>query len=72
MLSTTAIETLAVSSALLVALIYPWLGSKWFSRAEQVLALTARRRRMGFLLCGFLALALRAAVLPIPARQRNR
>src|SRR5712691_8560697 len=65
MASTMGIETLAVSSALLLAFICPRLGSRWFSRAERVLASIARRRRMSFLLCGLLALALRAAVLPI-------
>ena len=65
MASTMGIETLAVSSALLLAFICPRLGSRWFSRAERVLASIARSRRMSFLLCGLLALALRAAVLPI-------
>jgi len=65
MLSIMAIEMLAVSGALLVAFIYPQLGSKWFSGAERVFGSIARRRRISVLLCGFLALALRAAVLPI-------
>src|SRR6476661_4642508 len=65
MLSIMAIEMLAVSVALLVAFIYPQLGSKWFNRAGRLFSAIARRRRISILFCGFLALALRAAVLPI-------
>jgi hypothetical protein len=65
MLSIMAIELLAVSGALLVALIYPQLGSNWLSRGERLFGLIARKRRLSILLCGFLALVLRAAVLPI-------
>jgi hypothetical protein len=60
-----AVEVIAVSGALLVAFVYPRLGSKWFSGAERLFGSIARKRRMSVLLCGFLALALRAAVLPI-------
>src|SRR6202162_3622386 len=64
MLSTMGIETLAVSITLLLAFVCPRLGSWWFSKTERVFAVIARRRRMSFLLCGFLALVLRAVVLP--------
>src|SRR6476661_2240023 len=60
-----AVEMIAVSGALLVAFVYPQLGSTWFSAAERLFCSIARKRRMSVLLCGFLALALRAAVLPI-------
>jgi hypothetical protein len=46
MISNMAIETLAVSTALLLAFIYPQLGSKWFSKAERMFVSIARRRRM--------------------------
>jgi hypothetical protein len=46
MLSTMAIETLAVSTALWLAFIHPQSGSKWFSSAERMFASNARRRRM--------------------------
>lgn len=64
MLLIITIEMPAVSSMLLLAFIYP-RRSRWFSRDKRVLPSIARRRRMSLLLCGFLALALRAAVPPI-------
>jgi hypothetical protein len=57
-------EALLVSLALLLALVCPQLGARWFQRAEQALAAVARRRTLSILLCGFSALALRAALLP--------
>jgi hypothetical protein len=57
-------EALLVSLALLVALVWPQLGARWFQRAEQALAAVARRRTLSVLLCGFSALAMRAALLP--------
>src|SRR6266478_3457043 len=57
-------EGLLVSLALLVALVWPQLGARWFQRAEQALAAVARRRTLSVLLCGFSALAMRAALLP--------
>jgi len=65
MLLIIAIEILAVLSALFLAMICPRLGSQAFNRAERIFASVARRRRTTVLLCGSLALALRAAVLPI-------
>src|SRR6266446_535610 len=65
MLLIIAIEILAVLSALFLAMICPRLGSQAFNRAERIFASVARGRRTSVLLCGSLALALRAAVLPI-------
>ena len=62
-------EALLVSLALLVAVTYPQLGSKWFFKVEQALGAVARRRKTSVLVCGLLALAVRAALLrvwPIP------
>ncbi len=58
------LEALLVSLALLLALVYPQLGARWFQAAERALAAVARRRTLSILLCGFSALALRAALLP--------
>jgi hypothetical protein len=57
-------EALLVSLALLLALVCPQLGARWFRRAERALAAVARRRALSILLCGFSALAMRAALLP--------
>jgi len=57
-------EALLVSLSLLLVLAYPQLGARWFRRAEQALAAVARRRILSILLCGFSALAMRAALLP--------
>ena len=57
-------EALAVSIALLVALLYPQLGDRWFAKAERALAAVARRRMLSIAFCGFSALILRLAVLP--------
>ena len=59
------IETVLACLAVLVALTFPKGGSQWFSKAEAALAKIARREKMSVLLCGFAALALRAAVLPV-------
>jgi len=57
-------EALLVSLSLLLALLCPQWGATWFARAERALAALARKRTLSFLLCGFSALALRAALLP--------
>ena len=57
-------EALLVSLSLLLVLACPRLGARWFQRAEQALAAVARRRTLSILLCGFSALAMRAALLP--------
>ena len=62
-------EVLLVSLALLLSLLWPRIGERWFRRAEQGLAAVARRRTLSVLLCGASALAMRLAVfpwLPIP------
>jgi hypothetical protein len=58
------LETLMVSIALLLALLYPRLGARWFAKAERALAAVARRRTLSILLCGFSALAVRLAIFP--------
>lgn len=61
---------LLVSITLLVALVRPQLGARWFAAAERRLDSVARRRGLSVFLCGASALALRAMLLPwlpIPA-----
>jgi MFS family permease len=58
-------EALITSLALLVAVVCPQLGRRWFSKAEHALAHVARHRKISVILCGGLALLLRAAILPI-------
>src|SRR5438309_9836602 len=65
MLGLIGIEALAVVIAVLIAFLHPQFGTSWFSKAERAWTTLARRRTLSVLLCGFLALALRAALLPI-------
>ncbi len=58
-------EALLTALALLVAFTYPRLGSEWFAKAERVLGAVARKRKTSVLLCGLLALTVRAAILPV-------
>jgi hypothetical protein len=58
------LETLMVSIALLLVLVYPRLGAVWFAKAERALAAVARRRTLSVLLCGVSALAMRLAIFP--------
>jgi hypothetical protein len=58
-------EALAISLALLAGVLHPRLASGWFRRMERLFAEFARRRKTSVLLCGILALTLRAAILPI-------
>jgi hypothetical protein len=58
-------EVLLMSLALLVALVRPQLGSRWFEWAERTLTPLARKRSASVALCLLLALALRLAILPI-------
>src|SRR2546423_549391 len=63
-------ESLLVSVALLAAFVYPQLGAAGFNKAQHLLGAFAQRRTTSVISCGVLALALRAAllpVLPIPA-----
>jgi hypothetical protein len=57
-------EALLLSLALLLAVVCPQLGARWFQRVEQAVAGVARRRTLSILFCGFSALAMRAALLP--------
>jgi hypothetical protein len=57
-------ELLLVSLTLLLALVWPRLGARWFEQGERVLSALARKRGLSILVCGFSALALRAALLP--------
>src|SRR5947207_2839096 len=65
MTSLTGLESLFVSVALLFALTFPRCGSKWFGKVERALGTLARKPTVSVLICGFLALALRAALLPV-------
>ena len=58
-------EALLASAALLLALAYPELGSTWFRRIGLILGSIARHRVISVLMCGILALVLRAALLPV-------
>jgi hypothetical protein len=58
-------EALITSVALLLALICPRLGARWFDVAERALTSVARKRSVSVLLCFSLALLLRAAILPV-------
>jgi len=58
------IEIGLILLSLLIAFIYPSLGSRWFEKAEHGFATLARRRVLSGVLVGISALALRAALLP--------
>jgi hypothetical protein len=63
------IETGLILLSLLIAFLYPSLGSRWFERLEYQFARLSRHRTFCVVLAGLLALALRAAllsILPIP------
>ena len=62
------IEAGFVLLALLLAFVAPRIGSSFFIPIEQWIASVARHRRLAVLVVGVIALALRAAVLPISAR----
>jgi hypothetical protein len=64
-LNSTRIEALLVVGAVAVAFAFPGVGSNWFRKVEQGGSKLARRRRLAVLIVGMLALAARAAVLPI-------
>lgn len=59
------IETGLVLLALLIAFIYPQLGSRWFEATEHTFGTIARRRTLSVIVVGLLALALRIALLPV-------
>jgi hypothetical protein len=58
-------ESLFILLALVLAFACPRLGATWFVRAERAFARVARKRVTSVLLCGSIALALRAALLPL-------
>src|ERR1700691_6329093 len=58
-------ESLVVSLALLLAFIYPQLGSNFFGRTERALETLARRCKTSVLVCGLAALTVRAVLLPV-------
>lgn len=60
-----AIEILLVVGVVATALAAPRLGSGWFRAAEQALGRLARRRALSVFLVAVLALAGRAALLPL-------
>jgi len=51
--------------SLIMAMIWPTAGSRFFSRMKAVCALITKRRFFSVVLVGVMALALRAAILPI-------
>jgi hypothetical protein len=58
-------ESLLVSLALLLAFLYPQLGSNLFGKTERALAALGRRRKTSVLVCGLAALTVRAVLLPV-------
>jgi hypothetical protein len=59
------IESILVLLALLGAFVFPSLGSTWFEKIERQFNHLARRQTLTVIVVGVLALALRAAMLPI-------
>jgi hypothetical protein len=59
------IETGLILLALVIAVVYPSVGSRWFEWLEDQFAKLSRRRALSVILVGLLALTLRAALLPI-------
>jgi hypothetical protein len=59
------IETGLVLFSLLIALIYPQLGSCWFEKLEKHFSQLSQKRTVSVVLVGITALVLRAALLPI-------
>ena len=60
-----AIEICLIAIATALAYIAPELGTNWFEKWERQFAILARRRALAVFSIGLLALALRAALLPI-------
>src|SRR6266700_2213435 len=59
------IEAALVLLSLVIAFIYPSLGSHWFEKLEQRLSQLSRRQALSVILIGTTALGLRAALLPV-------
>ena len=60
-----AIEICLTAIAIALAYVAPGLGDKWFAKWERRFGNFARRRALAVLSVGLLALALRAALLPV-------
>ncbi len=59
------LESVLVVAALVGALAFPSIGSRWFEKLERRFSAFARHRTLSVVAVGLLALALRAALLPI-------
>ena len=59
------IEACLALLAMLLAFVYPSLGSRWFERAESALSKLARCCGLSLVLTALLALTLRAALVPL-------
>src|SRR6266566_3397804 len=59
------IESSLVLLTLIIAFIYPSLGSRWFEKVEAFFAKLSRRRALSVVLVGLVALTLRAALIPV-------
>src|SRR5689334_8503500 len=59
------IEWVLILLAVLIAIVYPSLGSHWFETIERHLSRLGRRPLLSVTLVGLSALALRAALLPL-------
>ena len=59
------IESILVLAAVFMALTFPSVGSNWFEKLERRFSQLARQRTLSVVAVGLLALALRAALLPV-------
>jgi hypothetical protein len=59
------LESLLVSLALLIALTFPRFGSMWLGKVQRAFGTIAEKRTACILICAFLALTVRAALLPV-------
>src|SRR5579862_4897587 len=64
MFAHVGLELLLLSLAILLALVCPRVGERWFRKAERALASVARPPVVSILLSGFSALSLRLLLLP--------
>src|SRR5882757_3504928 len=60
-----AIEICVAAIAIVVAQVAPESGAKWFGKWEKLLGGFARKRALSVISIGLLALATRAALLPV-------
>src|SRR5437660_4840838 len=59
------IEWVLILLAVLIAIVYPFLGSRWFETIERHLSRLSRRPLLSGMLVGLSALVFRAALLPV-------